>query len=88
MLEAIDVCCLATLNGDITAELLKTGGETMAWEFHVALAAIWPSGTIPPDLLKVMVTHSWKGEGNDGTSATSKASRCSAYQAKFMSIFF
>ena len=39
----------------IPAELLKAGGEPMARELHAVLAAIWRSGTIPPDLLRGVV---------------------------------
>ncbi|XP_069987637.1 uncharacterized protein [Penaeus vannamei] len=37
---------------DIPAELLTAGSEPMVWGLHVVLAAIWWSGTIPPDLLR------------------------------------
>ncbi|XP_069998501.1 uncharacterized protein [Penaeus vannamei] len=36
----------------IPAELLKAGGEPMVHGLHAILAAIQPSGTIPPDLLR------------------------------------
>ncbi|XP_069975009.1 uncharacterized protein [Penaeus vannamei] len=36
----------------IPAELLKAVGEPMAQSLHAVLAAIWQSGTVPPDLLR------------------------------------
>ena len=58
----------------IPAELLKAGGEPMARGLHVVLAAIWRSGTVPPDLLV--------------TAATTEASHCSVYQARFLPTSF
>ena len=48
----------------IPAELLKSGGEPMVRGLHAVLAAIWQSGTIPPDLLKGVVIPLWKGKGD------------------------
>ena len=48
----------------IPAELLKSGGDAMARGLHTVLAAIWQSGTIPPDLLKGVVIPLWKGKGD------------------------
>ena len=48
----------------IPAELLKSGGDSMARGLHTVLAAIWQSGTIPPDLLKGVVIPLWKGKGD------------------------
>ena len=39
----------------IPAEFLKSDGDAMARDLHTVLAAIWQSGTIPPDLLKGVV---------------------------------
>ncbi|XP_069972971.1 uncharacterized protein [Penaeus vannamei] len=39
-------------------------GESMAWGLHAVLAAIWRSGTIPPDLLRVVVIPLLKGKGD------------------------
>lgn len=36
----------------------------MAWGLHVVLAAIWQSGSIPPDLLRGIVIPLWKGKGD------------------------
>ncbi|XP_070000241.1 uncharacterized protein [Penaeus vannamei] len=36
----------------------------MARELHAVLAAIWQSGTVPPDLLRVVFIPLWKGKGN------------------------
>ncbi|XP_070000710.1 uncharacterized protein [Penaeus vannamei] len=44
----------------ILAELLKTGGGPMVRGLHAVLAAIWRSGTVPPDLLRGMVIPLWK----------------------------
>ena len=34
---------------NISAELLKAGGEAMIRGLHAVLTAVWHSGTIPPD---------------------------------------
>lgn len=36
----------------IPANLLKAGGEPVAWGLRTVLATIWQSGSIPPDLLR------------------------------------
>ena len=48
----------------IPAELLKAGGEPMARGLHAVLAAIWQSGSVPPDLLRGVVIPLWKGKGD------------------------
>ncbi|XP_069978525.1 uncharacterized protein [Penaeus vannamei] len=49
---------------DIPAELLKAGVEPVAQGLRVVLAAIWHSGSIPPDLLRGVVIPLWKGKGD------------------------
>ncbi|XP_069969587.1 uncharacterized protein [Penaeus vannamei] len=49
---------------DIYAELLKARDEPMARCLHTILAAIWQSGSIPPDLLMGVVIPLWKGKGD------------------------
>ena len=70
--EAVGIC-------SVPAELLKAGGEPMVLGLHAVLAAIWQSGSVPPDLLRGVVTPLWKGKG----AAITEASHCSVYQAGF-----
>ncbi|XP_069982357.1 uncharacterized protein [Penaeus vannamei] len=49
---------------EVPAELLKAGGEPMARGLHAVLAAIWQSGSIPPDLLRGVVIPLWNGKGD------------------------
>ncbi|XP_069993526.1 uncharacterized protein [Penaeus vannamei] len=53
--------CKAARICGILAELLKAGGEPMARGLH---AAIWQSGTVPPNLLWGVVIPLWKGKGD------------------------
>ena len=48
---------------NISAELLKAGGEAMICGLHAVLTAVWHSGTIPPDWKKGLVVPIWKGKG-------------------------
>ena len=47
---------------NISAELLKGGGEAMIRGLHAVLTAVWHSGTIPPDWKKGLVVPIWKGK--------------------------
>nr|XP_027235840.1 uncharacterized protein LOC113827144 [Penaeus vannamei] len=47
----------------ITDELIKVGGEPMAW-VHAILVAIWRFGTVPPDLLRGVVIPLRKPRSN------------------------
>ncbi|KAG0720925.1 LINE-1 retrotransposable element ORF2 protein [Chionoecetes opilio] len=49
---------------NISAELLKAGGEAMIRGLHAVLAAVWQSGTIPPDWKRGLVVPIWKGKGD------------------------
>ena len=49
---------------NISAELLKAGGEAMIRGLHAVLTAVWHSGTIPPDWKKGLVVPIWKGNGD------------------------
>ena len=49
---------------NISAELLKAGGEAMIRGLHAVLTAVWHSGTIPPDWKKGLVVPIWKGKGD------------------------
>ncbi|KAG0723026.1 LINE-1 retrotransposable element ORF2 protein [Chionoecetes opilio] len=49
---------------NISAELLKAGGEAMIRGLHAALTAVWQSGTIPPDWKRGLVVPIWKGKGD------------------------
>ncbi|KAG0716601.1 LINE-1 reverse transcriptase [Chionoecetes opilio] len=55
--KAADVC-------NISAELLKAGGEAMIRGLHAVLTAVWQSGTIPPDWKRRLVVPIWKGKGD------------------------
>ena len=49
---------------NISAELLKAGGEAMIHGLHAVLTAVWQSGTIPPDWKRGLVVPIWKGKGD------------------------
>ena len=50
---------------NISAELLKAGGEAMIRGLHAVLTAVWHSGnTLPPDWKKGLVVPIWKGKGD------------------------
>ncbi|KAG0724748.1 LINE-1 retrotransposable element ORF2 protein [Chionoecetes opilio] len=49
---------------NISAELLKAGGEAMIRGLHAVLTAVWQSGTIPPDWKRGLVVPIWKGKGD------------------------
>ena len=49
---------------NISAELLKAGGEAMTRGLHAVLTAVWHSGTIPPDWKRGLVVPIWKGKGD------------------------
>ena len=49
---------------NISAELLKAGGEAMIRGLHAVLTAVWHSGTIPPDWKRGLVISIWKGNGD------------------------
>ncbi len=40
---------------NISAEMLKAGGEAMTHGLHAVLTAVWQSGTIPPDWKRGLV---------------------------------
>merc|ERR1712035_27581 len=48
---------------NISAEMLKAGGEAMIHGLHAVLSAVWQSGTIPPDWKRGLVVPIWKGKG-------------------------
>ena len=48
---------------NISAEMLKAGGEAMIQGLHAVLCAVWRSGTIPPDWKRGLVVPIWKGKG-------------------------
>lgn len=47
----------------ISAELLKYASEPIAHRLHTIPATIWQSGTIPPDLLRIIDIFSCNGKG-------------------------
>ncbi|KAG0720355.1 Protein lin-10 [Chionoecetes opilio] len=49
---------------NISAELLKAGGEAMIRGLHAVLTAVWQSSTIPPDWKRGLVVPIWKGKGD------------------------
>ena len=49
---------------NISAEMLKAGGETMIHGLHAVLCAVWRTGTIPPDWKRGLVVPIWKGKGD------------------------
>ena len=49
---------------NISAELLKAGGDAMIRGLHAVLSAVWRSGTIPPDWKRGLVVPIWKGKGD------------------------
>ncbi|KAG0724898.1 Transposon TX1 uncharacterized protein [Chionoecetes opilio] len=49
---------------NISAELLKAGGEAMIRGLHAVLIAVWQSGTIPPDWKRGLVVPIWKWKGD------------------------
>ncbi|KAG0728096.1 putative protein in type-1 retrotransposable element R1DM [Chionoecetes opilio] len=49
---------------NISAELLKAGGEAIIRGLHAVLTAVWQSGTIPPDWKRGLVVPIWKGKGD------------------------
>ena len=54
-------CVSAAGISNISAELLKAGGEAMIRGLHAVLTAVWHSGnTIPPDWKKGLVVPIWK----------------------------
>ena len=48
---------------NVSAEMLKGGGEAMIHGLHAVLSAVWQSGTIPPDWKRGLVVPIWKGKG-------------------------
>ena len=61
--DATTLCFSSICN--ISAELLKAGGEAMIRGLHAVLTAVWHSGnTIPPDWKKGLVVPIWKGKGD------------------------
>ena len=49
---------------NVSAEMLKAGGEAMTRGLHAVLSAVWQSGTIPPDWKRGLVVPIWKGKGD------------------------
>ena len=49
---------------NISAELLKAGGEAMIRGLHAVLTAVWQTGTVPPDWKRGLVVPIWKGKGD------------------------
>ena len=49
---------------NISADLLKAGGEAMIRGLHAILTAVWHSGTILLDWKRGLVIPIWKGKGN------------------------
>ena len=49
---------------NISAELLKGGGEAMIRGLHAVLSAVWHLGAIPPDWKRGLVVPIWKGKGS------------------------
>ena len=49
---------------NISAEMLKAGGEAMIHGLHAVLSAVWQTGAIPPDWKKGLVIPIWKGKGD------------------------
>ena len=49
---------------NISAVLLKGGGEAMIRGLHAVLTAVWHSGTISPDWKKGLVISIWKEKGD------------------------
>ncbi|KAG0711895.1 LINE-1 retrotransposable element ORF2 protein [Chionoecetes opilio] len=49
---------------NISAELLKAGGEAMIRGLHAVLTAVWQSGTIPHDWKRGLVVPIWQGKGD------------------------
>ncbi|KAG0730476.1 Transposon TX1 uncharacterized protein [Chionoecetes opilio] len=49
---------------NISAELLKAGGEAMIHGLHAVLTAVRQSGTIPPAWKRGLVVPIWKGKGD------------------------
>ena len=49
---------------NISAEMLKAGGEAMIHGLHAVLTAVWQTGTIPPDWKRGLVVPIWKGKGD------------------------
>ncbi len=47
---------------NVSAEMLKAGGESMIRGLHAVLSAIWQSGTLPPDWKRGLVVSIWKGK--------------------------
>ncbi len=48
---------------NISAEMLKAGGEAMIHSLHAVLTPVWQSGTIPCDWKRGLVVPIWKGKG-------------------------
>ena len=48
---------------NMSAELLKAGGEAMICGLHAVLTVVWHSGTIPPDWRRGLVVPIWKDKG-------------------------
>ena len=49
---------------NVSAELLKAGGEAMIRGLHAVLTAVWQTGTVPPDWKRGLVVPIWKGKGD------------------------
>ena len=49
---------------NISAELLKAGGDAAIRGLHAVLTAVWQTGTIPPDWKRGLVVPIWKGKGD------------------------
>ncbi len=49
---------------NVSAEMLKAGGEAMIRGLHAVLSAVLQFGTIPPDWKRGLVVPIWKGKGD------------------------
>ncbi len=49
---------------NISAEMLKAGGEAMIHGLHAVVSAMWQSGINPPDWKRGLVVPIWKGKGD------------------------
>ena len=49
---------------NISAEMLKAGGEAMIQGLHAVVTAVWQTGVIPPDWKRGLVAPIWKGKGD------------------------
>ena len=49
---------------NLSAGLLKAGGEAMIHGLQAVLTVVWHSGIIPPDWKRGLVVPIWKGKGD------------------------